>query len=73
MFNYIFYNVTQQVYKSGPSNLSLDKIKSTDAFTFRVLVTKSNDLSPWRKSLAIVASHKVKIHTFYKQHFYKER
>ena len=46
MFNYIFYNVTQQFYKSGPSNLSLDKIKSTDAFTFRVLVTKSNDLSP---------------------------
>ena len=38
-------------YKSGPSNLLLDKMKSTEAFNIRLFVTKSNESSPQRRSL----------------------
>ena len=32
--------------KSRPSNLLLDKMKSTEAFNIRVFTTESNELSP---------------------------
>ena len=38
-------------YKSEPSNLLLDKMKSTEAFNIRLFVTKSNESSPQRRSL----------------------
>ena len=49
---------------SGPSNLLLEKIKLTVAFNIRVLVFKSRDSSPLRRSLTIEASREVKLFSF---------
>ena len=39
----IIYNVYYNYCKSGPSNLSFDKMKSAEGFNIRVFVTKSNE------------------------------
>ena len=49
-------------YISEPSNLLLDKMKSTNAFNTRVLVTKPT--SPWRRSLTTLAPQEAKISLF---------
>ena len=36
----------KKFYKSGPSNLLLDKIYSRDAFNSKVFVAESNESSP---------------------------
>ena len=48
---YFLHCNKKQFYISGPSNLLLDKIKSTDAFNIRVLVPKSKDWSAKMRSL----------------------
>ena len=38
--------IEKKIYKSGTSNLLLDKIYSRDAFNIRVFVIESNESSP---------------------------
>ena len=46
MISYTVALQKKKFYKSGPSNLLLDKIYSTDAFNIKVFVAASSESSP---------------------------